>query len=293
MGDRDAPLVGEFLNHVRLSRSGSEHTVRAYRRELESLAAVVPDVMAAHPDDLSRFIARALRDGLSARSAARRVAAVRSFYRWLAAEGLIPSNPAERLKAPRYRPGLPRVLSEEEVRSLLAGAERPGPLGLRDTALLELLYASGLRASEAVGLDLEGLDLHAGFVRVMGKGQRERMVPVGEWAVTALGRWIETGRPALAPATGSAVFVNSRGSRLSSRSVGRIVGTALNRTAVMRQVSPHWLRHSFATHLLEHGADLRVVQELLGHSRLSTTQIYTHVSLERLEKVYADAHPRA
>jgi tyrosine recombinase XerC len=286
-------LLEQYLRYVSLTRTGSPHTRRAYRRDLMEMGAAVGNPLTAETDELRHYVAGLMRHGLSARSAARRVSSIRSFYRWLAREGLRADDPAYRLRAPRYRPSLPHALTVEEMRRLLAEAARSGPLGLRDLALMETLYGAGLRAQEAVGMTLDAVDFRQGLVRVMGKGSRERIVPIGRPALDTIRRWIERGRPELAGATEPALFVNARGGRLSSRSVGRIVKAALARTAVRQRVSPHWLRHSFATHLLEGGADLRVVQELLGHSRLSTTQIYTKISLERLEDVYGRAHPRA
>ena len=291
--DTNHPRVEEYLKAVRLHGSGSAATTRAYRQDLSELLRLIPDPERATSKDLRRFAASLLRRGLSNRTAARKVAAVRGFYRWMAREGYIPDNPAHRLHAPKFRPGLPHTLSEAAMHEMLSAAAEPGPLGLRDTALLELLYAAGVRAGEAVGLNLTDVDLEQRLVRVMGKGGKERMVPLAAPARDAIRRWLDDGRKKIVGAGEQALFVNYRGTRLSSRSVGRIVAAVLGRTAIHHHVSPHWFRHTFATHLLENGADLRVVQELLGHSRLSTTQIYTQVTLERLEAVYAHTHPRA
>jgi site-specific recombinase XerD len=287
------PLVEEYLKAVQLHRTGSAATERAYRQDLAELTKTVPDPLTATTADLRRYAAGLLRRGLSHRSAARKVACMRGFFRWLAREGLIAEDPAYRVRAPKFRPGLPHALTEAEMLSILEAAQSPGPLGLRDTALLELLYGAGLRAGEAVGLDQSDLDLTERLVRVLGKGSKERMVPLAPATRDAIARWAREGRPQLAGARERALFLNYRGTRLSARSVGRIVDEVLSRTAIHHHVSPHWFRHSFATHLLENGADLRVVQELLGHERLSTTQIYTKVTLERLEAVYEHAHPRA
>jgi site-specific recombinase XerD len=286
-------LVEEYLRAVRLRGSGSVETERAYRRDLQELLEQVPDPLKASRGDLRRFAGGLLKRGLSGRSAARTLSTVRGFYRWLAREGWVTDDPAYRLPAPRYRPSLPHALTVEEMAALLEAAAGTGPLALRNVALLELLYAAGLRVSEAVGLSLGDLDLDGGWVRVMGKGSKPRDVPVGQVACEAIRRYLDRGRPYLGGAHEPAVFLNRHGGRLSARSVGRIVQTVLAETAVHQRVSPHWLRHSFATHLLERGADLRVVQELLGHSRLSTTQIYTKVTLERLEAIYEQTHPRA
>ena len=281
------------MKAVELRGTGSGETARAYRQDLAELLRLVPDPLQATPSDLRRYAAGLLRRGLSNRSAARKVAAVRGFFRWLAREGLLAEDPAYRIRAPKFRPSLPHALTEAEMLAILEAAEVPGPLGLRDTALLELLYGAGLRAGEAVGLAVNDVDLTERLVRVMGKGGKERVVPIAAPSRDALWRWLQEGRSRLAGPRERALFLNYRGGRLSSRSVGRIVGDVLRRTAIHHHVSPHWFRHSFATHLLENGADLRVVQELLGHSRLSTTQIYTKVTLERLEAVYERAHPRA
>ena len=288
-----AELVAQFLDHVAWRGSGSPATRRAYALDLRELVAVVGHPLTATPDALRQYQAGLLRRGLSKRTAARKVATVRSFYRWLAAEGFLVDSPARRMSAPKFRPGLPHALSREEVEGLLAAAARPGPRGLRDAALLELLYASGLRAAEAVALDVVDVSPGAGLVRVRGKGGHERIVPVGRPALAALERYLAQGRPQMAGVDEPALFVNRAGHRLAVRAVGRLVKAALARTAVLRRVSPHWLRHTFATHLLEGGADLRVVQELLGHARLSTTQTYTHITVEHLEAVYERAHPRA
>ena len=286
-------LVEQFLDHVAWRGSGSPATRRAYALDLRELLQAVGPPLAATPEGLRRYQADLLRRGLSKRTAARKVATVRSFYRWLAAEGFLAESPARRMTAPKFRPGLPHALSREEVGALLAGAGRPGPRGLRDVALLELLYASGVRAAEAVALDVRDVSWGGGLVHIRGKGGHERIVPVGRPALSALERYVAQGRPQMASEDEPALFVNRAGHRLAVRAVGRLVKAALARTAVVRRVSPHWLRHTFATHLLEGGADLRVVQELLGHARLSTTQTYTHITVEHLEAVYERAHPRA
>lgn len=292
-GQDQQEVVSQYLRYLAASRGASRETVRAYRSDLRELLRYAPDPLTCTSADLRKFAAGLMRRGLSNRSASRKLSAVRSLFRWLAAQGIRSDDPAYRLSAPRFKSGLPHALTVQELTTMLTAARRPGPLGLRDVALLELLYASGLRAQEVVGLNLNDLDEGSGLVRVHGKGGRDRIIPVGQMALEAIARYRESGRPLLASPTEMALFVNRRGQRLSSRSVGRVVKAVLARTALHQHVSPHWLRHSFATHLLEGGADLRVVQELLGHSRLSTTQIYTHVTLERLEAVYERAHPRA
>lgn len=288
----EADPVEAFLEYLRVGRGASPHTLRAYRHDLEALVAGVGDPVAAGVADLRRWAAGLAARGLSRRSAARSLAAVRSFYRWLEREGRRADNPAEALVAPRFRPPLPRVPPRAAVERLF-GPAPADPLRLREQALLELLYGAGLRAAEAVGIDVADLDLDARLVRVRGKGGRERVVPFGQKARAALARYLAEGRPHLAGSDTAALFVNRRGTRLSVRAVGRILAAAERRTGITPAFSPHKLRHAFATDLLDGGADLRVVQELLGHRRLATTQVYTHVSRERLEAIYAHAHPRA
>jgi integrase/recombinase XerC len=289
-GAPDADLE-EFLRYL-TRRGASPHTVRAYRRDLEEVVAVVGRLRDAPVAELRRWAAGVMGGGLSRRSFARKLAAVRSFYRWLGREGLRDDNPAALLGSVRFRPPLPRVPPRRDIERLF-DLDAADPLSLRARALLELLYGAGLRASEAVGLDVGDLDLDERLVRVRGKGGRERIVPFGRKAQAALVRWLADGRPRLARSGTTALFVNRRGGRLSVRAVGRILGEAEQRAGISRPFSPHKLRHAFATDLLDGGADLRVVQELLGHRRLSTTQVYTHVSRERLEAIYAALHPRA
>jgi integrase/recombinase XerC len=220
---------------------------------------------------------------------------VRSLFRFACREGTLEDNPAQGVKTPKAPKTLPRHLRPGEVESLIEAPEGEGPLVARDRAILELLYAAGLRVSELVGLDWPDLDLSARMVRVMGKGSKERMVPFGRPAAEALRRWLELWETVRVPGDGSGqpVFLSRRGTRLSDRAVRRVIDHWVDVAAVARGVHPHTLRHTFATHLLEGGADLRAIQELLGHSSLSTTQKYTHLEVERLLAVYRDAHPRA
>jgi integrase/recombinase XerD len=258
-----------------------EATVHAYVRHLESLT----------DDDDQRLLAPS--------SVARAVVAVRSFHKFCAREGFVERDPSEEVGAPRVPQGIPKALDEEEVDALLLAVEGDGPLALRDRALLELLYGTGIRISEAVGLDLADLDLEDGMVRVLGKGSKERVVPVGRSARRALGAYLRDGRLSLRPARvrkaadADAVMLNARGGRISRQACWAIVRRAGDRVGLGDRLSPHVLRHSCATHMLNHGADLRVVQELLGHASISTTQVYTKVSPERLRAVYEAAHPRA
>jgi integrase/recombinase XerC len=286
-------LVGE--------RRASERTRKAYLSDLAGYAAwlvemgvpVVPSSPAAVRGWLGR---EAATNGPA--SLARKLSTVRSFYRFLVKERLATSNPARAVQAPRLPRRLPEVLPEADVAALLESPAGDGPLALRDRAFLELLYSSGLRVSELTGLDLDELDLEEGLVRVLGKGGKERVVPVGGPARDALRRWIAEGRPALlagpdGPRAHGALFVNYRGGRLSPRSVARRLDRSVTAAGLPRHLHPHVLRHCFATHLLGNGADLRGIQELLGHASLSTTQRYTHLDWKGLAAVYDRAHPRA
>lgn len=286
------------------SRAAYRRDLRRYEQFLRAKGIVaVADV---DPQRVSAFVThlQSLRDDdgrarLAPASIARSLVAVRSFHRFCLDEGLAASDPTEDLGAPRVPQGIPKALTEAEVEAILGAVADDGPLASRDRAILELLYASGLRISELVGLDLDGLDLDDGMVRVLGKGSKERVVPVGRTARAALGGYLETGRltlragrPRRAPDT-DAVFLNARGGRLTRQGCWKIVRDTGTRVGLADRLSPHVLRHSCATHMLDHGADIRVVQELLGHASISTTQVYTKVSPERLRAVYEAAHPRA
>jgi integrase/recombinase XerC len=296
-------LVTGFLEHLRLGRGYSEHTVRAYQGDLGRFLAFLEEYLGriVTPPEVDAlairsFVAWSSRRGLSRTSQGRALSAVRSLFRWAAREGLVEANVAAAVRTPKAERKLPRHLRPGEIETLLeAPAHREGSLALRDLALLELLYATGLRVGELVALDWRDLDLSGRVLRVMGKGGKERMVPFGAPARGALLAWLrewESLRPADERAA-EPVFLNSRGGRLSARSVRRVLDRAVAETSIGAGVSPHALRHSFATHLLERGADLRAIQELLGHSSLATTQRYTHLDLERLMAVYREAHPAA
>jgi integrase/recombinase XerD len=305
--------IDDFLTYLRVERGVSPRTTSAYRIDLRDFAAS-PGTAAdwkESADAAVRYLAARTRRGtsgdrgLAPTSLRRRAAAIRGFYRFAYGEGLIPVDVAARLDLPKQPRLLPETLTVEEVERLLeaaGGEDTAGAAiarGLRSRALLELLYAAGIRIGEAVGLDREDLSVDGGFVRVVGKGDRERMVPVGEVAMDWLGRWLEEARPALlavghvAPPRGGPLFVGDRGRRLARQQAWASVKAAARRANLGDRVSPHTLRHSFATHLLEGGADLRIVQELLGHASISTTQLYTHLTGERIRAVYARAHPRA
>lgn len=294
---------GRFLDYLLVERGLSQHSLAAYRRDLKLYATFladrgVDDVMVAGADDLRAFVPW-LRDatnargrGYAPRSIARTLAAVRGFHRFLVAEGLARADPSRDVASPRLPRSLPKALSAAQVERLLAAPTGDAPVALRDRALLEVLYGAGLRISELSALDVDDIDLVTRTVRCLGKGRKERIVPFGRPAAQALDAWLVRGRPALRP-RGPWVFCNHRGGRLTRQGAHKIVKAYAERADLDALVSPHTLRHSFATHLLDGGADVRVVQELLGHASVNTTQIYTQVSTSRLRSVYERAHPRA
>ena len=297
-------LTARFLDYLAHERGLSEHTLRAYGGDLDALLAFLAryfdrPAAAITPADvdlvaLRAFVAAMSQRGLSKRSQGRAIAALRALFRWATRVGELAADPAARLRTPKAPRTLPEHLRPGEIEALLAAPEGDSFAATRDRALLELLYASGLRVSELVSLDWLDLDLGERSLRVVGKGGRERQVPFGRPAQEALRRWREIATLACGDgAAHDAVFLNRRGGRLTDRSVRRILDRAMAATALARGVHPHALRHSFATHLLERGADLRAIQELLGHASLSTTQRYTHVDIDHLLSVYREAHPRA
>ncbi len=291
-----------FEAYLRTERRASPHTLKAYLVDLAQFAAYAAEagqaIVPGSPLLVRGFIARASA-GAGAVSLGRKLSTLRSLYRFLVKEGLAPSNPARGVASPKRPRRLPEVLPEAEVATLVeAPAALATPLALRDRAFLELLYASGLRVSELTGLDVGGVDLPQAQVRVLGKRRKERIVPVGQAACQAIARYLDEARPALAAGpdfarAGHALFLNYRGGRLTGRSVARLLEKWVGASGLPRHVHPHVLRHCFATHLLANGADLRGIQELLGHASLSTTQRYTHLDWKRLAAVYDDAHPRA
>ncbi len=293
------PEIQRFAAHLETERRASVHTRRAYLADLSQYAAFLGGhgaaIVPSSPALVRAFVARAAASA-GAASLGRKMSTLRSFYRFLVREGLAPGNPARAVASPRKPKRLPQVLPEEEVAALVeAPRGAGGPLALRDGAFLEVLYASGLRVSELTGLDVADVDLAQRLVRVLGKRRKERIVPFGSAAAEALRRYLDTGRPALAgaAATCGALFLNPRGGRLSTRSIARRISRWVVAAGLPRHVHPHVLRHSFATHLLGNGADLRGIQELLGHASLSTTQRYTHLDWKRLAEAYDRAHPRA
>ncbi len=297
------PEIRRFVAYLETERRAAAPTVKAYVVDLAQYAAYLAEVGAAvvpsSPALVRGFVARAAA-GAGATTLGRKLSALRSFYRFLVRDGLAPGNPARAVSSPKRPKRLPEVLPEAEVAALVeAPRSEGGALALRDRALLELLYGSGLRVAELTGLDAGDLDLGRGLVRVLGKRGKERIVPFGAPAAEALRRWLDEGRPALAAAaggsarSGAALFLNARGGRLTARSVARRLERWVLAAGLARHVHPHVLRHCFATHLLGNGADLRGIQELLGHASLATTQRYTHLDWKRLAEVYDRAHPRA
>lgn len=285
----DATAIDRLEQELRL-RGASVHTLRAYRQDLEQVAAFLEGEELTHLR-LRAYLAKLQRDGRARRTIARALSALKALGRSRARARESVPDWLFTLRGPRLEKRLPQFFSVEETARLLASPDQSGPLGLRDLALLELLYASGLRVSEACGLDVGDLDIDGREARVMGKGGRERIVPFGHAAQAAIAAYLERGRPRIARSL-PALFLNSRGGRLTTRSVRRILARYEMQAGLARR-SPHSLRHTFATHLLEGGADLRSVQELLGHRSLSSTQIYTHVQAGRMRAVYRKAHPRA
>jgi integrase/recombinase XerD len=285
--------IDEFLLELRVERGLSPLTIAAYRRDLHQFAAGAGTRWRDDPTAVGEFVARLGRQGRRASTQARKVAAIRSFYGFARREGIIERDIADLIDPPRPGRYLPEVLAPDEVERILA-APSDDPSGVRDAAILELLYACGLRVSELTGLDLDRLNLAGLEVRVIGKGNRERRVPMGEPARERIHRYVNGPRQVwTAGHPTPAVFVSQRGSRLSRESVWRLVRRWSREAGIGSEVTPHTFRHSFATHLLEGGADLRVVQSLLGHASISTTQLYTHLTGERVREVYARAHPRA
>ncbi len=299
--------VDAFSTYLKITKNDSSHTVKAYHQDISqflqylqinSTNALLVNIFSPDRSAIRGFISQLHHQGYRRSSTARKIAAVRAFYRWCITYGLAFQDPTAGVHTPRREGRLPKVLRSDEVVSLLSAPDTGLPDGLRDAALLELLYASGMRAGEAQSLNIEDLDLDNYDVRVrQGKGDRERVAMLGDPAVDAIERYLSGGRPVLLAKCKKrddrALFLNKYGERLSDRGIRRIFDKYMLSASQTLKVTPHVLRHSFATHLLDNGADLRAVQELLGHASLETTQIYTHVSRERVAKVYESAHPRS
>lgn len=294
--------VQSFVRHLRIERNASELTLKSYGDDFESFYDYLRDRHGRLLDveDLDITVLRGyvtyLHECEYARSTiARRLACLRSFFKFSTREGITTSNPAKALRTPRTGRKLPHFLTTEQVATLLEAPPANDAMGLRDRAILETMYSAGLRVAELVGLNVSDWDRAANILRVLGKGKKERIAPVGSYAAKAMDRWLEVrvADPTAAPGERDAMFLNRFGQRLTTRSIGRMLEKYLQTTGLDSITSPHTLRHSFATHLLDGGADLRSVQELLGHKSLTTTQIYTHVSTRRLRETYEHAHPHA
>ncbi len=295
--------IDRFIHHLKVERNASPLTLKSYSEDLESLLEfftnvppkTVPAVSEVTVSRLREYVSYLHDCGYAKTTIARRLACLRSFFRYCRREKLIHGNPAQALRTPRTGRKLPHFLSTEQVTTLLEAPPANTPAGLRDRAILEVFYSSGLRVAELAGLNVADWDEEAGILRVMGKGRKERIAPVGSYAAKALRDWIAVRKPAESASADhrEALFLNRFGKRLTTRSVARMLEKHLKVAGLDPRTSPHTLRHSFATHLLDGGADLRSVQELLGHKSLTTTQIYTHVSTRRLRETYAQAHPHA
>jgi integrase/recombinase XerD len=297
------PLILDFLAYLELERGLSRNTLEAYRSDLLQFGEFLDrrglDALRIGHREIAAFLSElaeghAGRAPVAATTLGRKVACLRSFYRHLRREGTIEHDPTAELRGPRKPQRLPRVLTRDEVNRLLDQPRGVAPLALRDRALLEVMYACGLRASEAVGLELADVDLEEGLLRARGKGSKERLVPIGRTALAALRVYCRSGRPTLlGERSTSRVFLNRRGTGLTRQGLYKIVKGHARRAGLAEKMSPHTLRHTFATHLLAGGCDLRSLQEMLGHADLATTQVYTHLSAERLKDAYFSAHPRA
>lgn len=294
--------IAAFLTHVRVEKGLSENTVSAYQRDLQKFQQFAAKralaLESVSSDDLVDFLASLYRQKLESRTVARHLVTLRNFFRFAQTQDFISSDPSANLESPKIRRSLPGYLRLEEVERLLAQPDVRRPLGLRDRAMLELLYSTGMRVSELINLNVADLDMKAGCVRCIGKGDKERVVPVGRKALAIVERYLRDARPHLLGksrmhAASSTLFLNRRGARLSRVGVWKILSAYGRRAGLRVPLTPHMLRHSFATHLLERGADLRSVQLMLGHADISTTQIYTHVVEERLKQIYKAHHPRA
>ena len=296
--------LDNFIVYLKVEKNASPRTQESYQSDIwqftdflaEELDVPGEHVTPKQVDHLvvRKYLALLQKKGLHRSTIARKLAGIRSFFRYLCREEIIVINPMLRISTPKLEKRLPEFLYEDEITLLLEAPDSGTPAGLRDKAILEVLYSSGLRVSELVGLDIADIDMEMEYVRAMGKGSKERVVPLGTYALRAVNRYLKEGRTLLQgnQVTG-ALFLNRSGGRLTARSVRDIVAKYVKQVSIQRKISPHTLRHSFATHLLDRGADLRSVQELLGHVKMSTTQIYTHVTKQKLKSVYEKTHPRA
>ena len=296
---KDLSQMNEFLQYMLLAKNASPHTVENYRQDIEQFnnfleQQQIEDFAAVSYLNIRSFLGELHAKEYSKRTIARKLSALRSFYAYLHKEGKVLTTPFQWIRTPKREKRLPSFLYVNEIQELLLQPDAQHPLGIRDLAMLECLYGSGLRVSELIGLNLQDVDMKLGVALVMGKGSKERYVPMGEPALLRVQQYVSNFRPQLVKnLQEKALFVNYRGTRLSDRSVRRVLDKYLNQMADIQHISPHSLRHSFATHMLEAGADLRSVQELLGHEHISTTQIYTHITRDHLQTIYNRSHPRA
>ncbi|MEA3493583.1 MAG: tyrosine recombinase XerC [Candidatus Margulisiibacteriota bacterium] len=286
-------LIDQFIKYLKTERNYSPHTLSNYQRDLRSLAKLV-DIKKVNRASAREYLSALEKRKFSRRSIARKLSSARSFFRFLSREKIIKQNPFENLLTPKLPKKLPNFLYPEEINSLFTAPDLRKAKGLRDKTILELIYGTGLRVTEIIRINLNDIDFDEGEIKVLGKGSKERIVLFGSHAKKALSNYIKEGRTGLLSGNKNpALFINHRGGRLTTRSVERMIVYYTKKAGISKKVTPHTLRHSFATHLLSGGADLRVVQELLGHVSLSTTQVYTHITKERLKEVYDSAHPRA
>ncbi len=293
--------IDAFVLHLRLERNLSKNTIDAYSRDLALFSEglkTVGDVDEIQPADITGFLVDELQKGIKTRTLARRLSSVRGLFRFLKIEDEIQRDPTANVDTPKYGKRVPDVLNLDEVEALLSAPDLTTPEGVRDAAMLEVLYATGLRVTELVTLQQRDVDLRAGWVRVVGKGEKQRIVPLGEKAIDAVEAYLISDRAALLASCGGPgstpdLFVTRRGSGMTRQSFWKNLKKYVKKAGIDKNVSPHKLRHSFATHLLERGADLRIVQTLLGHSDIGTTQIYTHIAQERLRALHAEHHPRS
>lgn len=291
--------IEKFARYLEIEKNASSHTVNSYKTDLNEFFSFSKDIPLESLDYLSirRFLAHLKERNITARSISRKLSSLRSFFKFLVKDGYIKANPAEAVSSPKREKTLPKFLTESDVVSLIEAPDTSKPLGLRDHAMLETLYSTGMRISELTGLREEDIDFIGGMVKVYGKGKKERLLPIGDRAMKAIRDYIKARGPAPAAETfksrGKYIFLNKNKKQIGPRGFRKVLDKYVRKIALKEHISPHTMRHSFATHLLNRGADLRSVQELLGHANLSTTQIYTHLTTEKLKNVYDKAHPRA
>ncbi len=293
----DESLIQQFIEYLLIERGLSYNTIISYQRDLKDFVGFIEkspknvSILEVDHQHIIKYLTYLSEKGLATSTMDRRMDALRTFYKFMVMERYIKSSPAEIVEYIRSWNKLPTVLSVSEVQSLLDKPDTSNPLGLRDKAILELMYASGLRVSEVVELTIDDINLDIGYIRCLGKGNKERVVPVGSKALEAIRNYLKSSRPLLNP-KGEWLFVNYKGNRLTRDGIRRIIQDMAKKAGIKKQISPHTLRHCFATHLLERGADLRSLQEMLGHTSISTTQLYTHINSERLKEIHSKFHPR-